>query len=167
MDAHGWGFNPRGSRSTVYLDGNPAILKSLGFDSSTATLYVGSDPNGSHPYDGLIDDLRVWSRALSSDEIEELYGNGLGDINPNASVIVQTPTYDANLPASLQFNKEIYGFDPSTDLNLTGLTLTNWETEDNVVSLLILHQFHSLHPSLSVGLLPIRCLIHLAQPTTR
>ena len=145
-------FNPRGSRSTVYLDGNPAILKSLGFDSSTATLYVGSDANGSHPYDGLIDDLRVWSRALSSDEIEELYGNGLGDINPNASVIVQTPTYDANLPASLQFNKEIYGFDPSTDLNLTGLTLTNWETEDNVSFTLNLAPVSFSPSSLSVGL---------------
>lgn len=42
-------------------------------DETTGRLYVGALPGGKNPLDGAIDDLRIYKRALSSAEINQLY----------------------------------------------------------------------------------------------
>ena len=67
-----------GSTVRFYLDGNPdgtivTPIRSTG----TPIAAIGAFPTGSSPYDGLMDDLGVWSRALDPEEISLIYQNGL------------------------------------------------------------------------------------------
>jgi len=64
--------------SKLYMDGVPvATMRVNGAHSSTLTtadLVVGRrSPNGSEPYHGLLDEVRVYTRSLSSTEIQALY----------------------------------------------------------------------------------------------
>jgi len=62
----------------AYLNTNPEISAASARDvSSDANLYLGKDPwepNGDGEYyDGLMDEVAIWNRALSDTEINELY----------------------------------------------------------------------------------------------
>ena len=58
-------FDRNRDQCKVYVDGVPALFKSIDFDHSSARLVIGSDPDGSNPFDGLLDDLRIWNRPIS------------------------------------------------------------------------------------------------------
>ena len=65
-----------GSTMRVYLNGKPDGSKASGqgIAQSNNPIYIGGKPGGgSDMLDGLIDDLRIYSRALSDFEIEQLY----------------------------------------------------------------------------------------------
>ena len=124
-------FDTYRSQVQVYLNGNPASLNSLGFDSSTSRLFLGTDPDGSNPYDGLVDDLRIWNRSLSSQQVRLLYGNNMGDLGPKAVFDISSPVYDSEINATLSFNQIITDFNASSDLSFTGLSLLGISTEDN------------------------------------
>ncbi|MDD3470187.1 MAG: hypothetical protein PHE53_09460 [Thermoguttaceae bacterium] len=68
-----------GKTARVYLDGREIASKerpgklTLG---QTASLMIGSSSGSSEFFQGGLDDLRVYSRALSADEIAELYREG-------------------------------------------------------------------------------------------
>ncbi len=72
-----------GEEIKVYIDGqlpangtnNPAAYTS-GIHPSTADFCLGSNANPSSFMDGLIDEAAVFSRALSSDEIKQLFEQG-------------------------------------------------------------------------------------------
>ncbi len=59
----------------LYIDGKPAILKYIDGELSTSSLplILGNDPSGDNPFQGSIDDLRMYSEAKSLDFIEYLY----------------------------------------------------------------------------------------------
>ncbi len=71
----------------LYIDGKR--VKSTTFsgniDKSNAPLYIGLSPfqgqskYGSYPFKGIIDELRIYNRALSESEIKELYEQGLNN----------------------------------------------------------------------------------------
>ena len=82
-------------------------------------------------FDGQVDDLRIWNRPLGATEISLLYGNGLGDLGPQGTIILESPTYGKQVDAVLTFNQSVTGFDPNTDLTLIGLNFSNSSTEDN------------------------------------
>lgn len=46
---------------------------------STDGLHIGADRNSGRTWDGLIDDVGVWSRVLNGDEIAHLYNGGTGN----------------------------------------------------------------------------------------
>jgi len=58
----------------IYLDGEMVgnALLSTPFEQSTATLNIGTTYNGINHFDGIMDELRIYNRALSETEIEEL-----------------------------------------------------------------------------------------------
>jgi predicted dehydrogenase len=65
--------------ATMYLDGKilgKRSLGSLGNIGTSAPLVIGRIFNGLAPFSGSLDDFALWSRALSSDEIEEIYARG-------------------------------------------------------------------------------------------
>ena len=64
-----------GTSIQLYLDGVPngAILVSGNINVTTANLYIGSKSAGSHPFNGTIDDVRIYNRSLNQTEISQLY----------------------------------------------------------------------------------------------
>ena len=123
-------FDPNRDQCQVYVDGVPALLKSMDLDVSSSRLVIGADPDGSNPFDGLLDDLRIWNRPISQDEVNLLFGNGMGDLGPQATFVVTSPTYGENVEVMLSFNQPVYGFDQN-DLTHTNLTFVSLTTEDN------------------------------------
>ncbi len=68
-----------------WLEGTQASGAAVAFDNAQA-FRVGLDPNGYFPFDGTIDEVRIYNRALSSNEVHALFGEGLdtdGFININ------------------------------------------------------------------------------------
>jgi len=43
--------------------------------SSSHSVYIGSDTDGNYCFDGIIDEVRIYNKALSSEEISDLYNN--------------------------------------------------------------------------------------------
>ena len=85
-----------GETLRLYIDGN--LVSSS--DSATAVwdaimyLYVGAhDPESSHPDDywftGAIEDIRIYNRALSEDEIQELYNQPVANAGPDKIICNQ------------------------------------------------------------------------------
>ena len=74
---------------TSDADGVKLYLNGSEVDSATAssgTLYtrgtdgfeIGRDPHNSRYFDGIVDEIGIWNRSLSSTEVEDLYNSGSG-----------------------------------------------------------------------------------------
>ncbi len=66
--------------STYLAQEDPTSLGSL---DNTAGLRIGRLGNGSRPFDGAIDDVRIYDRALSADEVAQLYEARDGQLRYN------------------------------------------------------------------------------------
>ena len=77
-----------------------------GQDFTIGNLVSGGTCNtANRGYDGLIDELGIWDRALNASEIDQLYNGGTGIFFPiEAAAIPQTPTYQPPTPADNAFN---------------------------------------------------------------
>lgn len=69
-----------GTQVTLYLDGEPAATGDLSIDTPSGTRFiVGSIPDDeSKQMNGLIDEVAVYNRALSAEEIQAIYSAGPG-----------------------------------------------------------------------------------------
>ena len=70
-----------GSHIYVYLNGvsqgtPPAASGTIGY--STGTLMLGRDGSAAEVVNGMIDEVGIWSRALTSTEVTQLYNSGAG-----------------------------------------------------------------------------------------
>ena len=72
----------------------------------------------------------------------KLWGNGLGDLGPSVDLLVENPTYGAQINVTAQFNQPITDFNASTDLEFTGLTLqsSSSDSESNVSAYTLVFQ---------------------------
>ncbi|MDO8602086.1 MAG: LamG domain-containing protein [bacterium] len=66
---------------TLYADGLPLTPtkgsdEALGDISPTTRINIGRQPNNGNPYNGSIDDVRIYNRALSAAEVLQLYNQG-------------------------------------------------------------------------------------------
>jgi hypothetical protein len=84
-------FSRSDTNFKIYIDG--ALKKSVsstnGATTNNGPLLIGKapDPDGATTWDGKIDELGIWDRALSDAEVASLYNNGAGNTylgNPNA-----------------------------------------------------------------------------------
>jgi hypothetical protein len=77
-----------GSNVKVYLDAvqvGPTTSRTL--NTGNSGLFIGSDGNidpASYHYSGLIDEVMVWNRELSSDEIYQQFASNLNKINTDS-----------------------------------------------------------------------------------
>lgn len=89
------------AESKIYLDGVLLGAQSIGIFGwggvTTPWLFgqVGNTPSGDKPLLGIIDNVAVWTREVSSSEISELYARGLrgerfirGDCNSDGSISI-------------------------------------------------------------------------------
>lgn len=78
-----------GTTLRFYVDsvkqGTDAVIGSSIFAGS-ATFTVGSTRTTDHFFDGLIDDVRIWSRQLTDAEVEALYTDPCDDDNNGANL---------------------------------------------------------------------------------
>jgi len=81
-----------GSGGIIYIDGGEDPLSRDDFDpggainDSSTNFRVGRDNRAGEPdsfFDGLIDDVRIYNRALSAGEVEQLYEAGTGQAAPS------------------------------------------------------------------------------------
>ena len=72
-------YEPIGSDWTLYLNGAWAAEVNFDYASAPGLLGVGAHTNSVlTPPQGVFDELAIWSRALSTGEIDALYNNGAG-----------------------------------------------------------------------------------------
>jgi hypothetical protein len=71
-----------GSTMKIYINGvlyASADQTGTRDTSTTAMVWMGDNPNtGFRPFDGIIDEVSVFSRALTQEEIDDLYNAGIG-----------------------------------------------------------------------------------------
>jgi Concanavalin A-like lectin/glucanases superfamily/HYDIN/CFA65/VesB-like, Ig-like domain len=67
-----------GNNSKIYVDGNlKEQLTTTGLIiNSDCNLFIGCRPDRKYFFDGLIDELRIYDRALTESEVQELYWEG-------------------------------------------------------------------------------------------
>jgi hypothetical protein len=69
-----------GSKMDLYVDGklDASQTASGSLNVSATNVYIGGSPSQS--FNGLVDDVRIYNRALSADEIEALYFGPVTDL---------------------------------------------------------------------------------------
>ena len=74
-----------GTSARVYVDGAVVDTQAAGSGpgSSTADLHIGADPSfpGLRDFKGLLDEVAIWSRALSDAEVKAAYEIGSGAVD--------------------------------------------------------------------------------------
>ena len=83
-----------GQLASVSIDNNPILPNSIGW-------VLGNDPSSNSDYAGKLDDIGIWNRALTQQEITALY---------NGNICYQTIT----VTDTLLINMGITGFNPIT-----------------------------------------------------
>ncbi|PZQ49100.1 MAG: hypothetical protein DI551_00155 [Micavibrio aeruginosavorus] len=120
MVANQWYFivcSYDGTTLRMYIDGNQVSSVAAGTPVSAASnMGIGAGSNGSSPFNGAMDDVRMYNRALSASEIQQVYENtsqlyanrsvGL-DYNTGSFEISRTTNNPDALVTSLQPDLEI------------------------------------------------------------
>lgn len=79
-----------GTNGQVYINGSsvagPTAVSGNGTSCGSDGSQIGAGQGGTGTFDGMADEVGVWSRALSSTEISQLYNSG-ACLNPYATVI--------------------------------------------------------------------------------
>lgn len=91
-------YDQLATNCTLYLDGAPTVVP-LTYPrpaSHAGMLYIGMDPtsNTPHYFNGKVDDIRVWDRALSATDITNSRTGFLHTIKTNANLVAYYPIDD-------------------------------------------------------------------------
>ncbi len=81
----------------LYVDGNlvASNTTAANLTGNTAAMQIGGNPNAAgRGWDGIMDDVGVWDRALTADEVSSIWNNGAG-----ASIGSLTALGDPNAPS--------------------------------------------------------------------
>lgn len=90
----------------IYVDGSEAKntnYTNLPTGNITNPPWIGNRNDGSHPYNGLVDEFGIWTRVLSAAEAASLYNSGSGLV----------------YPFSTGYANKIYGVTPSKVYGVT------------------------------------------------
>lgn len=69
--------------TTLYVDGNSYSAANLGIAHFDVDVTIGKNADGTHIFNGSIDEVRIYNRALSETEIQQLYGEGKARLDLN------------------------------------------------------------------------------------
>ena len=82
-----WTRNKTNNTLRIFLNGKlikedkSQILKASGNRENIEQIKIGSETNGGNPWKGILDELKIYDRALSADEISVLYNDEKPKIN--------------------------------------------------------------------------------------
>jgi hypothetical protein len=62
-----------GNTCALYIDGKLSQQKVVRLETNSSPLLIGKHPNWDHFFKGSLDDLRIYDRALSAEEVKALY----------------------------------------------------------------------------------------------
>jgi len=95
-----------GTDFKIYVNGaEPTVTKSVDIAGSlTSTdrgVFVGNEAGTGNYWDGMIDELGLWSSALTSSEVLELYNSGSGKTYPFSNIASQAITATTALTSAV------------------------------------------------------------------
>ena len=114
-----------------YADGSSVYSESsLSISHINTNVRIGNDETGNFPFNGIIDEVGIWERVLSSDEISELYNSGNGLSYDNFAQDFQITAKDIYNDSSINtFNATITNSTDTIILSTTNGTII-WEYGD-------------------------------------
>ena len=118
-----------GTTASLYIDGalnNAATPSGTSADNANA-IYIGRRHDsfyGSPYFDGKIDDVRIYNRALSASEVKQIYGEGGAKIGNSAKTLTQGSTLLDGLLAHWTFDGTDTGTSTASDISGNGITGT-------------------------------------------
>ncbi|MBW8034414.1 MAG: T9SS type A sorting domain-containing protein, partial [Planctomycetes bacterium] len=141
-------MNYDGSQMAIYINGSLDTSEAFtgSIDTTSNDVYIGQYTSGGNNFDGLIDDIRIYSRALSAAEIEALYyedgwplpaaPTGLAAATGNGQVtLTWSPNTELDLSHYVVYQDTTQGFTPTSadsvgkvlppDTSFTATGLTN------------------------------------------
>jgi hypothetical protein len=83
---HHWAFVRSGGTLTIYRDGT-SVGTTAGVPTSTIPLRgnIGEQANGSYPFQGVLDEIALYTRALSASEVSTHYRDSSGTMVPSGA----------------------------------------------------------------------------------
>ena len=130
-----WDFE----RIAIYLNGELEVEQDLpkaGISSTNHELYFGTDPHAEPPVfiKGAIDDVRIYKRALSPDEVIELY------ILESEGMLTEAPEVEPHTPVLVSETVTISSVD---DLEIVATFSTDAASPAQQPGVLLLHMLNS------------------------
>jgi hypothetical protein len=125
-------------RIKQYLNGQLASENSFPMgrqgEISLGDWFFGGMPSFNDRFAGFIDDARIYSVALSDDDVGKIFNNNSGDMGIVAEFTAPSITDDSNISVNLRFLQfevpvVVTGLIES-DLNVTGATISNFVSLD-------------------------------------
>lgn len=109
-------FNKQKNKFEIYINGEQKILNSSGtrnFRTSFTPLTIGGGMNpysNSEPWSGKIDEFRIYNRALSVAEIQELYNQGLVGFSEANEIDLNVSFYNSEVAISWETANHYSGY---------------------------------------------------------
>lgn len=97
--------------------------------TTATTTHIGHNPTGlANYFGGRIDEVGIWTRVLSADEVMQLYNSGIGlqypySVSPSNSVVFVSPPTPANNTIQFVLNSSITIRSNATVTNYTNSTI--------------------------------------------
>ena len=118
---------------TLYLDGVVVAqtnhAEPIAYDVNAGT-FVGNNPNGTLPFNGLLDDLFIYDRALSANEIEALQSGQFADTD-TIEVVVES-NFE---PIAVRDDLGTFLADTATTIRLSELILNDSDAENDTLTI--------------------------------
>ncbi len=125
---HMWSMTVVSGTLTLYKDGafvnSTSYTGGIDYTKNSNDFVIGAQDNGNYSFNGQIDDVRFYDKALSAGEIWQLYQKGLGDIAlafapnpPDGSTHVDADIVLSWSPGGNAISHDVYFGTDSNDVN--------------------------------------------------
>ena len=129
--ATGWhhfalSWNDSAPDAILYIDGNPdgsgggTAFASMGNLANANAFYIGAETDAGNPFDGKLDDIRIYGYALSADQVKKIY-NTTSPTQPIDTSLVGHWTFDGlDIQGTAAIDRSSFG----NNGTITGTTKT-------------------------------------------
>ena len=124
-----------GENAIVYLNGEQkgSVPVTAPVDDAGLPLRIGSDDSGNF-FDGLMDEVMIWNKPLTEEEVSALFNNELNSDTETAPTITQDPgSMDTYEGGSITLSAKASGTPPMKYLWLKGDEPLRWATEKTLM----------------------------------
>jgi hypothetical protein len=126
-------YSLEGNNERMYIDGELAYSDNLEYPenlNSLSDMIFGAENDGSNNFDGKIDEVGIWSRALISDEVEALYNGGDGLSYDDFTEIYTITLQDVTGEGEIILRPDQDSYDEDTEVEVEARPTAYWEFEN-------------------------------------